>query len=83
MQDAHKTSGLRTHTDGRGHRKFIILRLDTQQAPSSRNWPGMCPHEVVLGAEEEIRIIMQRIFPAGGLGPKGLGCCIREPPPSF
>lgn len=57
MRDAHKTSGLRTHTDGCGHRTFIILRLDTQQAPSSRKWPGMRPHEVVLGAEKEIRII--------------------------
>lgn len=58
MQDAHEMSGLRKHTDGPEHRKFIILRLDTQQVPSSRKWPGTCPSVVVIRAEKEIPTVM-------------------------
>lgn len=73
-QDTHTTSGLRTHMDGPEHRKSIILSLDTQQAPSSRKWPGICPSEVVRGVEKEMPAVMQRIFTSGGFcGQRDLG----------
>lgn len=71
----HKKRQGCTHTDGPEHRKFIIFRLDTQQAPSSRKWPGKRPSAVVLGAGKEIPTVMQGVLTAGGGRARGLGSC--------
>lgn len=72
------------HTQIARHRKFIILRVDTQQAPGSRKWPGVCPPEVVLGAEKEIPTaitVTMCVLQAGGRtqGPRDVDAAFVAP----